>query len=204
MSVSVVSIRNRNHPQKGSSTKVEPIRELAAIAQIKAMLKTRPRDLCLLTFGINSAYRANELASLTYGQARHLKVGDRLDVKQSKNSRYRAVTVNKALIKALAIWLPLHPDPRNHAPLFPSRTTGGKLTTGAIHNMVKHWCSEAGLHGNYGSHTLRKTFGYHQRKTFGMPLVLITRAFGHASEIETMDYLCIQPEEIEDLYKNCL
>ena len=62
------------------------------------------------------------------------------------------------------------------------------------------WGAEAGLVGSFGSHTLRKTWGYHQRKTFNKPLSLLTKAYGHASEAQTLSYLCIQPEEMEELY----
>ena len=37
-------------------------------------------------------------------------------------------------------------------------------------------------------------------KTFGKKTALLTRAYGHSSEWQTLEYLCIQPEEIEDLY----
>jgi hypothetical protein len=33
---------------------------------------------------------------------------------------------------------------------------------------------------------------------------LLTRAYGHASERQTLEYLCIQPEEIEELYSEAL
>ncbi|MEP5154111.1 MAG: hypothetical protein ABJQ89_13950, partial [Planktotalea sp.] len=64
--------RNFNHPQKGASIKVEPIRALNDIKAIKSRLSGNPRDLCLFTFGINTAYRAGEILSLTVGQVAHL------------------------------------------------------------------------------------------------------------------------------------
>ena len=70
--------RNFNHPKKGSSIKVEPIRDLKAIKRIKKLYADRPRDICLFTFGINTAYRANELVSIKVGQVAHLNAGDRL------------------------------------------------------------------------------------------------------------------------------
>ena len=56
---------NDNHPRKGSSIKVAPLRSLDDIARVKALLVNQPRNLCLFTLGINTAYRANELLSLT-------------------------------------------------------------------------------------------------------------------------------------------
>jgi len=196
--------RNANHPKKGSSIKVEPIRELDAVRAIKTSLVDRPRDLCLFTLGINTAYRANELLSLTVGQVAYLRAGDRLDLKQSKTHRYRAITANAVVVAAIEGWLSVYRPAADEAPLFPSRKSRRALTVSSVCRMVKGWCADAGLHGNYGSHTLRKTWGFHQRQTFGKPTALLTRALGHSSEWQTLEYLCIQPEEIDDLYNSPL
>ena len=68
---------NPNHPRKGSSLRVEPIRDLAVIARIKAnLLAARQyRNYCLFVVGINTAWRANELLSIRVGQVRHLQAG---------------------------------------------------------------------------------------------------------------------------------
>lgn len=200
MSELATEIRNPNHPQKGSSIKVEPIRDLKAVKRIKKILADNPRDLCLFTLGINTAYRANELLSITVGQVDYLESGDRLDLKQSKNKRYRATTLNPMVISAIDNWLKIHPDPDPDAPLFPSRTDGQALRVSTLSRMVKEWCASVGLRGNYASHTLRKTWGYHQRRTYDRPTALLTMAYGHASEAQTLQYLCIQPEEIDELF----
>ena len=66
-------MNNPNHPKKGSSIKVEPIRQKAAIERIKAHLlhEGKYRDYCLFVLGINTAFRANELLSITVGQVAH-------------------------------------------------------------------------------------------------------------------------------------
>lgn len=196
--------RNPNHPKRGSSIKVNPITELSAIKRIKQQLANKPRDLCLFTLGINTAYRANELVSIKVGQVDYLKTQDRLDLKQSKNKKYRSITLNATAIEAIQNWLEVHPDVRPDAPLFISAKTKLALNSVTVTSMVKAWCSKAGLLGNFGSHTLRKTWGYHQRKTFHRPIVLLTQAYGHSSEAQTLAYLCIQREEIEALYSSAL
>ena len=70
----------------------------------------------------------------------------------------------------------------------------------AANRLVKSWCRETGLSGNFGSHTLRKTWGYHQRIHNHSNVALLMRAFGHATEAQTLDYLCILPDEIKALY----
>jgi integrase len=56
--------RNTNHPQKGSSTKVEPIRKLEDIKAIKAILQNQPRNFLLFTMGINNGLRIGDLLKL--------------------------------------------------------------------------------------------------------------------------------------------
>lgn len=198
------SLRNPNHPPLGSSTKVDPITDLSAIALIKRNLSSNLRNLCLFTLGINTAYRSSELVSIRVGQVQHLKERDFFPLKQGKNSEYRNATLNGEVINAIQRWLGVHPDPRPEAPLFRSRKTGKALQSKSITSLVKGWCLDIGLKGRYGSHTLRKTWGYHQRKTFNAQTAVLTRAYGHKSEWQTLQYLCIQPEEIAELYSNVL
>lgn len=198
-------LSNSNHPKKGSTTKVEPIRGLDAIKDIKEHLSDNPRDLCLFTLGINTAYRANELLSISVGQVAHLKVGDSLSVMQSKNGRYRMITLNGNAVAAIQNWLEHHPSPQADAPLFLSKRGRKALTVSPFINLVKRWCEEAGLKGNYGSHTLRKTWGYHQLRgnTKTPPhlvLPLLMEAYGHARQQQTLDYLCIQSDEVASLF----
>lgn len=191
---------NPNRPPRGSSIKVEPIRDLEAVGRIKAMLADTPRDYCLFVTGINSAYRASELLSITVRHAEALRPGDRFELKQAKNSKYRAITINNNVADAMGRCLDWHPTGEADAPLFWSRKSRTALCVPSLTRLVKCWCAELGLRGNYGSHTLRKTWGYHQRKTYDKPLSLLTRAYGHASEAQTLEYLCIQPEEFDELY----
>ena len=67
--------QNPYHPPKGLSIKIEPIRTKTAIANIKKILTDKPRDLCLFTFGINTAWRANELLAIRIGQVRSVEPG---------------------------------------------------------------------------------------------------------------------------------
>lgn len=194
---------NHNHPKKGACIRVNPIRELEGIQLIKRNLDRQHRNLCLFTLGINTAYRANELLSLTVGQVAKLRTGDMLGLKQSKTGDFRAIVVNGVTVKAIQEWLYYHPKSHEaDAPLFVSgRRKHKPLTVAAVNHLVKRWSKDAGLNGNYGSHTLRKTWGYHQRMTNHASVALLMKAFGHATETQTLQYLGILPQEVHDLYR---
>jgi len=201
---------NPHHPKKGSSIKVSPIRDLRAIARIKDSLKGEGqlRNICLFTLGINTAWRANELLSIKVRQVENLREGDILELKQSKNNKYRATPLNAVVIDAIQNWLSLYKTEyplyfRSDAPLFLSfNNRCNALRVPRVTGLVKGWCSMARVRGRFGSHTMRKTWGYHQRVTFNSPLTLISRAYGHSSERETLAYIGILPEEIDDLFMN--
>jgi integrase len=189
---------NPHHPALGSVLKVEPIRDKRAIGRIKKLLRDQPRDLCLFVVGMNTAFRANELLSLKVGQVRSLQVGDVLSVKQSKTGKFRQVTVNNAVVEAIALHLAANPL-SDDEPLFKGKRGG--LTVPTVSTMVKTWCENGGLRGSYGSHSLRKTWGYWQRVERGTAVPLLMEAFGHATQQQTLAYLGIQAEEIAQIYE---
>jgi integrase len=161
---------NQNHPTKGDQISVEPIRSIKDIQSIKKMLQGNPRDFALFVVGINTASRASDLLALTVGQVRHLNPGDTLPVRERKTSKVRRITLNAAAHAAIKALLDTMQDTADGAPLFQSRKGNKALTVSTLNNMVKAWCEGINLKGNYGSHTLRKTFGYHHRVTHGTDL----------------------------------
>lgn len=193
---------NFNHPRAGSSIIVEPIRDLAAITQIREILAAKPRDLCLFTTGINTNLRIGDLLALKVDQVSRLLPGDSFGIRQKKRKRYGLRTVNMAVYEAIRAWLHKHPNPIPDAALFPGKDGVTPLTVPYASRLIKSWCQKAGLHGNYAAHTLRKTFGYHSRVTFNMSLPVITAAFNHSSQATTLSYLCIQDSEIKELFMN--
>lgn len=188
--------QNPHHPARGSSIRVEPIRDKPAIKRIKKLLRDRPRDLCLFTLGINTALRASELLSLRVDQVRHLQPGDQLVVRQSKTGQYRQITLNRSGAAAIQTWLAAGGGAEEF--LFAGQR--GVLTVSTVSTRVKTWCRHVGLPGNYGSHTLRKTWGYWQRVERGTAMPLLMEAFGHATQQQTLAYLGIQAEEIAQIY----
>jgi integrase len=194
---------NGNHPKKGSRIKVEPIKKLKDVNTIKKLLSDKPRDLTLFTIGINTNLRASDLLRLKVSQVRHLKPtkgGNELEIVEKKTGKPRRITLNKTCIEAIRNLLSSN-SCENSAYLFQSQRRE-VLTVPSVFRLVKSWCRAINLKGNYGSHTLRKTWGYHQRVTFGVDLPRLMVCFNHSTQRQTLDYLCIQPEEIKDVYEN--
>lgn len=190
---------NFNHPARGSQIKVEPIKKKRDIESIKKLISDNPRNQALFTLGINTNLRASDLLSIKAVQVRELKPGDSIELREIKTGKFRMVTLNKACILAIQRLLASRPYD-DIEPLFVGQR--GPQTVPSVHRLVKSWCKAINLKGNYGSHTLRKTWGYHQRVTFGTDIPRLMICFNHSSQRQTLDYLCVQPEEIKDVYEN--
>lgn len=183
---------------KGSICTVEPLKSLSQVSEVKELLRGSPRDYGLFVFGINSAFRASDLTALTVGQVRHLRPGDSLLVKEKKTQKFRAVTMNRAALEAIRPLIEASDD----AFLFRSGRDGGRLRVETVNRLVKEWCRKCGIKGNFGSHTLRKTWGHLQHTLNGVAIETIMEAFGHSSPAVTRRYICIQPEAVKAVYLN--
>lgn len=142
------------------------------------------------------------MLSITYSQVRGITAGDSLEIKQSKTQKHRRVTINRSASQEIAAFIKHNCDYFNSQErdchFFYSRK-GGVLSVPSISRMVKGWCQSVGLSGNYGSHTLRKTWGYWQYQR-GTHIPLLMEAFGHSTQKQTMAYLCIQAKEIQEIF----
>ena len=188
---------NPNHPKKGSITKVEPIRSERDIRNIKRLLRDHPRNFAIFTFGININLRASDLVLLTVGNLRGLRPGDAFTIREKKTGKMKSITLNKTVYDAI---LPLLGNRSDSDPLFVSEKTGKALNPITLNLLVKGWCRETNIRGNYGSHTLRKTFGYIHRTVFNTDIPTLMMMYNHANQRQTLDYLCIQEAEIQCAY----
>ena len=192
----------QNHPKEGDQIRVEPIKRPDDIKAIKKMLSGKPRDLLLFTMGINNGLRISDLLSIKVGQVRHLKQGEYITIKESKTGKQNILMVNKAVHKALRNYLETV-QPNDDDYLFPSRQGSQKpLTVQRVHQMIKSWTKAINLPGNYGTHTLRKTFGYIQRTQFGTGFEILAKRFNHNSPAVTMRYLGLSSDEVNGILLN--
>jgi len=192
---------NANHPKKGSRIAVDPIRQIKDIKAISKMTSGNPRDHLLFVMGINNGLRACDLVKVQVGDVRYLRVGDTLTIKESKTGKDNILVVNKTVYKALQAYLDAI-RPNDDAYLFASRKGESHLQSQAVSKLVKKWTGAINLKGNYGAHTLRKTWGYIQRTMHGVGFEIICKRYNHSSPAITMRYLGIQDKEVHGVLMN--
>ena len=195
-------VKNPNHPQKGDHIRVEPIRDPKDIWAIKKILADSPRDLLLFTMGINNGLRVGDLLRLRVGDVRYVKEGDYITVKEAKTGKENILMINKVVHGALKNFLEKM-NPQDEDFLFASKKRDkGHITIQRANAMVKEWTRAINLKGNYGAHTLRKTFGYVQRTVYKVGFEVLAKRFNHSSPAVTMRYLGIADKEVNGILKN--
>jgi integrase len=193
--------RNPNHPEKGDTIRVDPIRRLEDVKAIKEILSDRPRDLLLFTMGVNNGLRVGDLLRLKVKDVRHLREGDSIIIRESKTKKANILMVNKAVHKALRNYLE-KVDPDDEDFLFASRKSKEPLLIQAVNALVKKWTKAINLKGNFGAHTLRKTFGYIQRTMYKVGFEVLAKRFNHSNPAVTMRYLGITDKEVNGILRN--
>ncbi len=194
--------KNPNHPGKGRQIRVDPIRRSEDIKAIKQILSGTPRDLLLFTMGINNGLRAGDLLMVKVKDVKSLNPGEFITIKESKTGKQNILMVNKFVHKALKNYLEkVRPTDSDY--LFASKKTGEPLTVQAVNALIKKWTRAINLnHGNYGAHTLRKTFGFMQRTRYGVGFEVLAKRFNHSSPTTTMRYLGLTSDEVNEVLMN--
>ncbi len=192
---------NYNAIKKGSKMTVDPIRMMKDIQAISKLLSVNPRNHLLFVMGTNNGLRTGDLLKLKVGNVKGMKVGDTLIINEGKTGKRNILVMNKSIHKSLQIYLEAL-KPMDDDYLFASRKRGGAITVQCVNNMVKQWTRTINLKGNYGAHSLRKTWGYVQRTTYGVGFEILCKRFNHSSPAITMRYLGIEDKEVQNILMN--
>ncbi len=187
---------------------VEPIRDKKKITQIKNQLEgaKRYRDLLLFVVGINTALRISDLLQLRIGDFVDEQgvIRERFSIREEKRDKRNVIVINDsirdALQKYLVAYVGIEQNPENY--LFFSTRMSRKsndfrrpITRTHAWRLIAEMCSSVGLSENYGTHTLRKTWGYQARQS-GVPLELIMAKLNHSNIAMTKRYLGITDDEL--------
>jgi integrase len=186
---------------------VEPIRDRKKIAQIKNLLRgqRRYRDLLLFVVGINSALRISDLLTLRIGHFidNQGRIKHRFQIHEQKRGKRHEVVINNSIRESLIEYLEAYQgvsDNPDHFIFFNTKSNNytGPIKRGRAWKLITSICQEVGLRGNFGTHSLRKTWGYHARLQ-GVDLALIMHKLNHSSISTTKRYLGITDDELQEV-----
>ena len=167
---------------------VQPIKSIRDINKMKKAL--HGRDRLLFIIGINTTLRISDILSLKYSDIQ----GDYIILKEKKTGKSKRILINSAIKNAL-------PSRFTDSDewLFPSRKGNGPISRVQAWRILKDAADRAALNIDIGTHSMRKTAAYHAYKN-GTDISLLMRVLNHGSQRETLRYIGIESEQIDDVY----
>lgn len=186
---------------------VQPIRDKKKIEAIKKVLVGNKRDLLLFTLGINCGLRISDILKMTVGDVidEQGRVRDGYKLREIKTKKDRQFPFSKNVQKAILEYLGGYAGDLSR-PLFVSRKTDKDgndrpITRQQAYDILNDAAQAVGIQDSIGTHTLRKTFGYHAYKG-GTDLTLLQQIFNHSAPSVTLRYIGITQDQIDDVIIN--
>lgn len=166
------------------------------------------RNKMLFLIGINLSLRISDLVSLRWNfflkDDMTFKDFYRIQPKKTKKTgKFVTLYFNDVVKKSLIEYIEQYPIEDMNDFIFKSRKGDGAITEGNAWRIISGAAEEIGIERNIGTHSLRKTFGYHvwhNAEDKEKALVLLMTIFNHSSIAITKKYIGIMDEEVEDVF----
>lgn len=146
------------------------------------------RDVLLFLIGINTGLRVNDIVRLKVKDVKK----DTFIIREGKTQKQREINVSM-LRSEIDEYIQNKPD---HEYLFKSQKGDKHITTTQVYRILVN----AGEYAGYdyiGTHTMRKTFGYHHYKQF-KDVAILQEIFNHEAPSITRRYIGIRQDEINE------
>ena len=184
--------------QKTRIYHVEPLRTAIEIEEMKLAIKRgnkatpkRPelanRDVLIFLLGINTGLRVNDLVRLKIADVKNKAM---LTIREGKTNKRREINVGM-LQAEIETYIQ---DKSEDAYLFASQKGNKAISTTQVYRILNDAADYVGRN-DIGTHTMRKTFGYHHYKQF-KDVAILQEIFNHAAPSITKRYIGIRQDEI--------
>jgi integrase len=180
---------------------VEPIRDRKKIEAMKKILHADSiRNYVLFVLGINSGIRISDLCSLMDLDVKEDsgKIKERIVIREKKTGKVKNYPINESAKKALIEFLG-EKKPEGKF-IFASKKGRQPITRVQAYRILNDAANLVGI-PRIGTHSLRKTFGYHAHKN-GTSITLLQKLFNHETQKDTLKYIGITQDEIDEVYVN--
>ena len=178
--------------------RVEPLRTQEEIEEMKLALKRgnkglpkrrylANRDILLFLVGINTGLRVNDLVRLKVGDVRSQKT---FTIREGKTRKKREIYLHMLQREIQQYTTKKHDQDF----LFPSQKGTEAISTTQVYRVLTDAADLLGRE-DIGTHTMRKTFGYHHYKQF-KDVAMLQEIFHHAAPNITKRYIGIRQDDI--------
>lgn len=187
---------------------VEPIRDIKKIDKMKKLMRKENaiRELTLFELGIKTGLRISDILALKWIDViSDSTFKDAVSIIEKKTHKSKVFSLSKQLQAQLnELYSIEKPEIQDY--IFRSHSN-------YVSSRKSAWCRQyawqfltdygyrSGIKGRIGTHTLRKTFGYHAYKN-GVDISLLMKLFNHSSQEITLRYIGITQDQLDDVYIN--
>lgn len=174
---------------------VEPIRDMDLVMDLADYLKSNnERDYVLFMFGIYTGLRISDILKF---RVRDVKGKDAVYIREKKTGKEKRFPINSELQPVIDEYIS---GKRDFEYLFRSPNYQNKaITRQQAYNILSAAGRKFGL-DSIGTHTLRKTFGYHMYQQTH-DAVTLKEIFNHADISVTLRYIGINQDNKDKLIK---
>ncbi len=178
---------------------VEPVKSKEDIERIETYLeKKSKRNRLIWVFGINTGLRVSDILGLNIED---VDGKNYVEIKEKKTGKYKKFPLNKKLQELIKLYLNERSKTYsllNEEPLFIGKKHK-RLDRSQVYRFLKDACKELGISANIGTHSMRKSFGYHFYKKYN-DIALLQKILNHSSPAITLRYIGITQDEIDISY----
>ncbi|HOO12111.1 MAG TPA: site-specific integrase [Bacillota bacterium] len=169
---------------------VQPIREPELVQDIANYFrKQNERNYIMFLLGIYTGLRITDILNL---RVRDVKNRNTIVIREKKTRKQRTTEINPVLKKALSSYI--EGKDYNEYLIKSRRGRNKPISRSMAYKIMRQVADEFGLEG-IGTHTLRKTFGYHFYKQT-KDVVTLQKIFNHSHPEVTLRYIGIEQENI--------
>jgi len=179
---------------------VEPIRDKTKIKQMHQFLCGKdPKYDLLFKFGLNTGLRISDILPLKVKDVMNKdgKFYEHLVIIEKKTKKEKKIKLNNALRKRIQSYIEENKLSYENY-LFPSKK-GGHIGRTQAYRALKEAADIIGIE-NFGTHSLRKTWGYWTYKMSKYNVGLIMDTFNHSSQSITLRYIGVNQDQKDELY----
>ena len=148
----------------------------------------------LVAIGCFTGLRISDILALRWRQILNTEEFTIIEKKTGKTKKFPLNDKLKTLIAKVV------KNRRDREPLFKSHW-GRRYNRITAYYMIRNACAAVGLEEKIGTHSMRKTFGYHHYQQF-KDIAILQKIFNHSSQQITMRYIGIEQDQIDYSYNN--
>lgn len=177
---------------------VEAIKDIDILRKIIETLKKQDFK-CAVCFmiGLYSGLRISDILNLKIKDVEK----DTISIIEQKTGKRKDFPIKKELKLILDKQLKIrYSDEATCNDFLIIGSRGGKLDRSIVYRAINNVCKKY-IDGNFGTHTMRKTFGYHHYQQ-NHDVALLQKIFNHSAPTITLRYIGIAQDEINKSYNN--